>query len=182
MSKEILRSAGIPIPAGELAITLQAGLASAERIGYPIVLKAQAAKLSHKTDAGGVVLNLRDENEFEAGWDRLHANLAAAAPGLKLDGVLVEKMCARGVELIVGARNDPDWGPVLLVGLGGIFAEALHDVRILVPGISLQQIADELRSLKGAALLDGYRGTRCRGSTGSRRDCAAPRRVAPRSS
>jgi acyl-CoA synthetase (NDP forming) len=159
MSKGILKSAGIPIPAGELAITVQAGLASAERIGYPIVLKAQAAKLSHKSDAGGVVLNLRDENEFEAGWDRLHANIAAAAPELKLDGVLVEKMCTRGVELIVGARNDPDWGPVLLVGMGGIFAEALKDVRILVPGISLQQIADELRSLKGAGLLAGYRGT-----------------------
>ncbi len=159
MSKQILGSAGIPIPAGELAITVQAGLASAERIGYPIVLKAQAAKLSHKTDAGGVVLNIRDENELEAAWDRLHANLAAAVPGLKLDGVLVEKMCGTGVELIVGARNDPDWGPVLLVGMGGIFAEALQDVRILVPGISLQQIADELRSLKGAALLDGYRGT-----------------------
>ena len=73
-----------------------------------------------------MVLNLRDEAALGAGWDKLHASVAKARPGLALDGVLVEAMARPGVELILGARNDKDWGPVLVIGLGGVFAEHLH--------------------------------------------------------
>ena len=92
------------------------------------------------------------------GWDKLHANIAAARPGLVLDGVLVEGMASRGVELIVGARNDPAWGPVILVGFGGVAAELLHDVRLLPAGLSEEEIAAEIRQLRMAPLLDGFRG------------------------
>ncbi|MQP64679.1 CoA-binding protein [Niveispirillum sp. SYP-B3756] len=157
-SKAVLSALGVPVPDGIMATSLAEAQQAAERIGYPVVLKAQAAALSHKSDVGGVVLNLDGPQALAAGWARLTGALAQARPGLVLDGVLVEKMGPRGTELIVGAHNDPEWGPVLLVGLGGVMAEALHDVRLLPPDLSRDAIEAELLRLKGAALLRGFRG------------------------
>lgn len=157
-SKRLIAAAGLPVPEGALATTADDATAIAAHIGYPVVLKAQSSALPHKTEVGGVVLNLRDCNEVLEAWQRIHANLRSARPGLHLDGMLVEKMSAPGTELIVGARNDPNWGPVLLVGLGGIFAEALDDVRLLVPGVSFDQVLHQLCQLKGSALLQGFHG------------------------
>lgn len=159
LSKKALAAVGVPVPKGVMVQGLPAALEAAAKIGFPVVLKAQSAALSHKSDAGGVVLGLADPAALGAGWDRLHADLARAKPGLVLDGVLIEGMAARGTELIVGARNDPDWGPILLVGLGGIWAEALRDVRLLPPDLSVEAVAAELGKLKGAALLRGVRGS-----------------------
>ncbi len=161
-AKTILAAAGIAVPPGELATTLDEAKQIAGRIGYPVALKAQSADLSHKSDAGGVVLRLADAAALEAGWAKMHANIARARPGLTLDGVLVEAMGTPGVELILGARNDPDWGPILVVGLGGVFAEALHDVRVLAPDLDAAAIADEIMKLKGAALLRPFRGAPAR--------------------
>lgn len=158
-AKAALAPTGVRFPQGALARTADEARAIADRIGYPVVLKAQARELSHKSDVGGVVLGLGDADELAAGWLRLQANLAAHAPGVLLDGVLVEKMGARGVELIVGARNDPEWGPVVLVGFGGVQAEILKDVRLLPAGLSASAVAGELRKLKSGALLDGWRGS-----------------------
>ncbi|MEO9131854.1 MAG: acetate--CoA ligase family protein, partial [Sphingomonas sp.] len=157
-SKALLGARGIAFPRHELATTKAEAQAAAERLGYPIVLKAQAAALPHKSDAGGVIVGLADADAVAAGWDQLHANIATARPGLALDGVLVEGMAARGVELIVGARNDPAWGPVILVGFGGVAAELLHDVRLLPTGLSQDEIMAEIRQLRMAPLLDGFRG------------------------
>jgi acyl-CoA synthetase (NDP forming) len=157
-SKEVLKALGIAIPAGALARTVDDAQRIASEIGFPVVLKAQSRDLSHKSDAGGVVLNVDSPDAVKIAWDRLHADLARAMPSLRLDGVLVERMAAKGVELIVGGRNDPEWGPVVLVGLGGVLAEALHDVRLLPPDLSVDAITDELHQLKGAALLRGFRG------------------------
>lgn len=157
-SKALLGARGIAFPRHELATTKAEAQAAAERLGYPVVLKAQAAALPHKSDAGGVIIGLADADAVAAGWDKLHANIADARPGLALDGVLVEGMAARGVELIVGARNDPAWGPVILVGFGGVAAELLHDVRLLPTGLSEDEIAAEIRQLRMAPLLDGFRG------------------------
>jgi acetate---CoA ligase (ADP-forming) len=161
-AKQILADAGIAIPKGEFVTDLESAKVAARRIGYPVALKAQAAALAHKSDAGGVALRLGDEVALVAGWNNLHADVAKAKPGLRLDGVLVEAMAKPGVELILGARNDPDWGPVLVIGLGGVFAEALHDVRVLPPNLDAAAIADELARLKGAALLQAFRGTATR--------------------
>jgi len=155
----MLAAAGIPIPPGGFARTLDEAAVIASRIGYPVALKAQSPDLSHKTDAGGVVLGLGDAAQLAEGWRRLHANVGAAVPGLELDGVLVETMAKRGVELIVGARNDDDWGPVVLVGLGGVLAELLHDSRLLPADLPADAIIRELHLLKSAALLKGYRGS-----------------------
>ena len=136
----------------------------AAKIGYPVVLKAQSALLSHKSDAGGVALNLATPEAVAIAWERMHEDIAGARPGLVLDGVLVEKMGGRGAELIVGAQSDPEWGPVLLVGFGGVLAEALHDVRLLPPDLSVEAIESELLQLKSAALVARFSrlsGARC---------------------
>ncbi|MCZ9766407.1 acetate--CoA ligase family protein [Pseudomonas aeruginosa] len=157
-AKNLLTPLGIPFPVGAFCTTIEETLAAAERIGYPVVLKAQSARLSHKSDAGGVVLNLGDAEELRKGWERLHANIAAHDAKLFLDGVLLEGMCPRGIELIIGAKSDPDWGPVVLVGFGGVEAEILHDIRLLTPDMPEETIIGELYKLKQAALLRGFRG------------------------
>jgi acyl-CoA synthetase (NDP forming) len=157
-AKALLAAAGIAVPSGALVTDLAAAQQAASRIGYPVALKAQAAALAHKSDAGGVILRIADAAALADGWRRLHADVARARPGLALDGVLVETMARPGLELIVGARRDPDWGPVLLIGLGGIWAEVLHDVRVLPPDLAADAIACELGTLKAAALLTGFRG------------------------
>jgi acyl-CoA synthetase (NDP forming) len=157
-AKEILSVFGVALPKGRFARDIDEAVAAATAIGYPVVLKAQSADLSHKSDAGGVVLNLADAQALRQGWERLYANIARARPGMVLDGVLVEAMGKRGVELIVGARNDRDWGPVLLVGMGGVMAELLHDARLIPANLPVDEIAAELLKLKCAPLLRGFRG------------------------
>lgn len=158
-AKALLAPLGIPFPQGGFAETIDEARAVAATVGYPVAIKAQAAALSHKSDAGGVILNIADEAALETAWDRLYGNVAAYDADIALDGALIEGMGARGTELIVGARNDPDWGPVILVGFGGVTAELLHDVRLLPVDLTHEAILAELRSLKQGALLDGYRGS-----------------------
>ncbi len=158
-AKELLAPLGFRFPAGRFVTTLEEAQRAAKTIGFPVALKAQSADLPHKSDAGGVVLDLRDADSVAAGWKKLHANIAHHRPGLVLDGVLVEKMGRRGVELIVGARNDPDWGPVILAGFGGVQAEILQDVRLLTPDLTLDGIVRELHLLKSGVLLRGFRGS-----------------------
>jgi acyl-CoA synthetase (NDP forming) len=157
-AKRILAAIGIPVGAARLATTCDEALDAAAEIGFPVVLKAQSAALSHKSDAGGVVLDLRDRDAVVAGWTALQHDVAAALPALALDGVLVERMAPRGIELILGGRNDPDWGAVTLVGFGGLFAEAVEDVRLLPADLPVAAIEGELLALKSAKLLRGFRG------------------------
>jgi len=158
LGKKVLAAAGISVPAGELARTADEAAAIAKRIGYPVVLKAQAAALSHKTEAGGVMLNLNDEAALRAAWTAMHERIAKAAPGVTLDGCLVEKMSPRGLELMIGAKRDPAWGSVLLLGLGGIWVEALGDVRLLPVDADEAQVIEALHKLRTAKLLTGFRG------------------------
>lgn len=158
-AKELLSQVSIPFPAGGFAATAAEAKAIANKVGYPVAIKAQSAELSHKSDAGGVLLNIADDAAMDAAWDKLYGNVAAYDAGIALDGAQVEAMGKRGVELIVGARNDPEWGPVVLVGFGGVTAELLHDVRLLPVDLTHDAIVAELRALKQGALLDGYRGS-----------------------
>ena len=158
-AKQLLAPVGIPCPAGGFAANAEEAKAIAAHVGYPVAIKAQAAALSHKSDAGGVLLNITDDAALDAAWERLYGNVAAYDAAIALDGAQVEAMGKRGVELIVGARNDPDWGPVILVGFGGVTAELLNDVRLLPVDLTHDAIIAELRQLKQGALLDGYRGS-----------------------
>jgi acyl-CoA synthetase (NDP forming) len=158
--KEIFARLGVPIPRGKLAGTAAEARAIAAAIGYPVALKAQADTLAHKSDVGGVIVGVADDAELETAFARLLANVKSHLPNLSLDGVLIEAMAPKGgLEMIVGAKRDPHWGPVLLVGLGGVWTEALHDARLLPAGASADEIGLELRQLKGAALLGGMRGS-----------------------
>jgi acyl-CoA synthetase (NDP forming) len=159
IAKGLLADAGFPVPKGIFVQDLDTARRATAAIGFPVVLKAQSAALSHKSDAGGVVLGITDDTSLVAGWTKLHANIASAQPGLELDGVLVEAMTAKGLEIILGARNDKDWGPILIIGLGGIWAEALHDTRLLPADLEAAAIAAEFRKLRGAEILAGARGS-----------------------
>ncbi len=158
LGKRLLAAIGIGVPRGRLARTPDEAVAIATEIGFPVALKAQAATLTHKTEAGGVLLGLADANAVRTGTAALFANLAAHDPTLALDGVLVEAMAPPGVELILGARRDPAWGAVLVLGLGGILVEALDDVRVLAAGATVPEIIADLRRLRAAKLLDAFRG------------------------
>ena len=157
--KALLAMLGIAVPEGALARNPDEASEIAERVGYPVVLKAQAAALAHKSDAGGVVLNIADNAALMRAWDGVAAAVRKAQPDLALDGMLVEAMAPPGLELVVGARREKGWGPILTVGLGGIWIEALHDIRIVPADIDHDGVIEELRKLKGAALLRGGRGT-----------------------
>ncbi|MDF8332020.1 acetate--CoA ligase family protein [Novosphingobium cyanobacteriorum] len=158
-AKQLLGPAGISFPKGRFAASADEAVAAADAVGYPVAMKAQAAALGHKSDAGGVLLNLADGAAVHEAWTRIHANVAAYSDSIRLDGVLIEAMGKRGMEMIVGAKNDPDWGPVVLAGFGGVTAEILQDVRLLTADMTEEAVVTELMKLKSAALLAGYRGS-----------------------
>lgn len=158
-SKALLTQAGITFGPRKFTTNLNDAVIAANTLGYPVALKAQAEQLSHKSDAGGVALGITDEQALRTAWERMYANVQAYDAGITLDGILVERMGQRGLELIIGAKNDPQWGPVILAGLGGITAEVMHDVRLLDASLSHAEIIAELNQLKSAALFHGFRGT-----------------------
>jgi acyl-CoA synthetase (NDP forming) len=148
----------MPIPAGALARTADEALAIAGAIGFPVVLKAQSPDLPHKSEAGGVIVGIADEAALRIGWERLRADVDRHRPGIMLEGVLVEAMSRRGVEVLVGAKRDAEWGPVLLFGAGGILIEILADVALLPADAAREDVAGALARLNVAKLLDGVRG------------------------
>src|SRR5947209_8409738 len=156
--KRYLAALGIAVPNGALARDIAEAKTIAQRVGYPVALKAQAAALAHKSDAGGIALNVADATALEAAWTRMMERVAAARPDVTLDGILLEAMARPGTELIVGARRDPEWGPVVMVGLGGIWTEALNDVRLMPSDLSRERIIAEIGRLKSARVLQGLRG------------------------
>lgn len=158
-AKDLLGPLGFPFPQGGFAASADTAAEAADVVGYPVAMKAQAQRLGHKSDAGGVILNLADAEAVREAWHRIHANVAAYDASITLDGVLIEKMGARGMEMIVGGRNDPEWGAVVLAGFGGVTAEILQDVCLFTPDMTEAQIVSGLMGLKSAALLAGYRGS-----------------------
>lgn len=158
-AKTLLAGLGVQVPPGDLARNADEATAIAARIGYPVVLKAQAADLPHKSDVGGVALSIADDAGLREAWTRMMADVGRARPELVLDGLLVEKMGERGLEMILAARRDPDWGVILVVGLGGVWTETMKDFRILPADLSEADIAEEILRLKAASLLSGGRGT-----------------------
>ncbi|WP_198045865.1 acetate--CoA ligase family protein [Novosphingobium aquimarinum] len=158
LGKDLLRTLGIPVPEGALATTVDEAHAIAARIGYPVVIKAQAATLAHKSDVGGVLLNIADEAALTAAWKTLHANIGAVA----LDGVLVEKMSSPGVEMILGASMDEEWGASVMVGLGGVLTEALAAITLIPADATHEQAKTKILALRGASLFGAFRGKAAR--------------------
>jgi acyl-CoA synthetase (NDP forming) len=158
-AKELLRPLGIPFPESKFAASADEAASAAEAIGYPVVMKAQAAALGHKSDAGGVILNLKTADDVRAAFARMYDNVAAYDASIALDGVLIEQMGKMGTEMIVGAKNDPEWGSVVLAGFGGVTAEILKDVKLFTPDLGVEPVKKGLLGLKQAAILKGYRGS-----------------------
>jgi acetate---CoA ligase (ADP-forming) len=162
VAKSYLAGLGVPVPNGVLARDLAAATAAAAQIGYPVALKLQAAALPHKSDAGGVVLDIGDPVALTTAWRCMHQAVRQHHCDLAIDGVLVEAMAKGGLEMIVGARRDRDWGPVVVIGLGGIWAEALQDILVLPPDLDPAELGTALKTLKAAPLLEGARGAPAR--------------------
>ncbi|HWE71705.1 MAG TPA: acetate--CoA ligase family protein [Stellaceae bacterium] len=157
-AKEFLRAAGIAVPQGALAPNIIQARAIASRLGYPVALKIQSPDIPHKSDVGGVMLGILTPDALDTAWEQMETRVAASCPQAKIEGVLVERMASPGFEMILGARRDRDWGPIVMVGLGGIWTEALEDVRLFPAGLSPDAIVEEIAQLKGAKVLAGVRG------------------------
>ncbi|WP_337157244.1 acetate--CoA ligase family protein [Pseudomonas putida] len=157
-SKQALRAFGLPVPAGVLSTPEQA-LEDAARVGYPLVLKAVSAQLPHKTEAGAVALNLRDADALQAALGQMRERIAAYAPGVAFDQVLLEPMAqAPLAELIVGIKREDDFALALVIGAGGVLVELLKDsVNLLLPTTD-GAIRNAVLGLRSAALLQGFRG------------------------
>jgi acyl-CoA synthetase (NDP forming) len=153
---DAVAAAGIPPPASALATTPAEAVAHAERIGYPVALKLHSPKPIHKTEVGGVVLGLRDGVAVEAAARDLFETIAGS-PELACDGLLVQEMVA-GLELIAGLRVDPQYGPIVLLGLGGIFVEAFDDLALRLLPVNDGDVRAMLAELRGAKLFAEFRG------------------------
>ena len=155
---EILAPYDIDCGAGGLASSAEAAAELAEAIGGPVALKIQSRGIPHKSEAGGVKLNLTGNAEIEKAYSEILANAESHAADAEIDGVLVRPMAGEGVEMILGLKHDEAFGPMLLVGLGGIFVEVLKDVLLLPTPLAKEEALAALDRLKGAAMLDGVRG------------------------
>lgn len=156
----VLEHYGIPTIASAVATSLDEAITVAEKIGYPLAIKVISSDISHKTDVGGVQLNLRDAVALQKAYEEMMAQVKLAFPQAKIDGVLVQPMATGGRELILGGRQDPQFGPVVLVGLGGIFVEVFEEVVVRVAPISRREAHEMVKSLRGYAVLAGARGSK----------------------
>ncbi|MGI8854550.1 MAG: acetate--CoA ligase family protein, partial [Thermomicrobiales bacterium] len=154
-AKEILALYGIPVTRESLATTADAAVAAARAIGYPVVLKIESPAIAHKTEAGGVVLDVRDDAAARTGFATIIANARRYKPDARIAGVLVQEMVTGGREMILGMTRDPAYGPVVAVGLGGVFVEVLQDIVLGVPPLTEHDSRAMLARLRGAAILDG---------------------------
>ncbi len=154
-AKEVLSLYGIPVTRESLATTAEMAVAAAQAIGYPVALKIESSDIAHKTEAGGVLLDVRDDAAVRGGFATIVANARRYDPGARIAGVLVQEMVAGGREMILGMTRDPAYGPVVAVGMGGVFVEVLNDIALGVPPITDRDSRAMLARLRGAAILNG---------------------------
>ena len=157
-AKRILAEYGIAVTQEALATTADAAVAAAKRIGYPVAIKVQSPDISHKTEAQAVQLGIADDAELEAAFEEVLANARAYKAGARIDGVLVQEMVKGGIEAILGITNDPLFGPAVMFGLGGIFAEVLKDVSFRLAPVTLSVAREMIEEIKGYPVLAGARG------------------------
>lgn len=159
-SKELLTAYGIPVVRPEMAGTAEEAVAIADALGYPVVLKVRSPDIVHKTDVGGVMLGLADANAVREAFGRIVSSARERRPDARIEGVTVQRMvsAANGVELIVGARKDPTFGPVILLGAGGVATELFQDRALELPPLNERLARRMAESLRSWPLLRGYRG------------------------
>jgi acetyl coenzyme A synthetase (ADP forming)-like protein len=157
-SKSIFKAYGLPIVRSDLATSEDEAVKLAESYGYPIVMKIVSPDILHKSDAGGVKVNINSEAEIREAYQTILTNAKAHKPDAEIHGILVQEMAPWGTETIVGSVNDVTFGPTVMFGLGGIFVEVLKDVVFRVAPISDMEAIKMLDAIRGAPILDGVRG------------------------
>lgn len=150
---------GVPVSPSILTRSADAAVAHARTLGGAVVLKIVSPDIAHKTEVGGVRLRLQGDAEIAAAWYEIDANVRRAAPQARIDGILVAPMRDGGVELFVGSARDPDWGRVIVAGLGGIWVEVLKDSALRVLPVQRADVLEMLQGLRAAKILQGYRGS-----------------------
>ena len=157
-AKEILRAYGFNVPEGRLATSVDEAVATAEQIGYSVAMKISSPDILHKSDIGGVKLNLSNADQVRDAYDLMMMRIRRSAPEAQLNGVYIEQMGKRGREIIIGMTRDPQFGPMLMFGLGGIFVEVMKDVTFYLAPITADEAMQMLKATKSYALLLGARG------------------------
>ncbi len=158
-AKTICTEYGISVTKFSLAKNEKEAAAMADQIGYPIVLKIVSPDIIHKTEAGGVLVNLKTAADVAAGYNKIIENAAKYKADAKIVGVLVQEMAPQATEVIVGALKDPQFGQTVMFGLGGIFVELLKDVNFRVAPLTAEDAKEMITGLKAYPLLTGYRKT-----------------------
>lgn len=158
-AKSILRAYGIRTPDGGLVTSSNEAVALAEKIGYPLVMKVVSPDVIHKSDVGGVILNLKDKEQVSSAYDSMMKKVLTQVPGARITGANLEKMCPSGSrEIIIGVTRDPQFGPLVMFGQGGIFVELLKDVKFSLAPVNEAVALEMVKQIKTYPLLSGYRG------------------------
>jgi acetyltransferase len=157
-AKAILRAYEFNVPPGSIAATAEEAVECAEKIGYPVAMKVSSPDIIHKSDIGGVKLGLGSPEMVRDAFDLMMLRIRQRVPDARIEGVYLEKMCRRGREIILGMTRDPQFGPMLMFGLGGIFVEVMKDVTFHIAPITHDEAMQMLESTKSFALLKGVRG------------------------
>lgn len=156
--QEVLRAYGFPLPKSELAKNENEAVKIAKKIGYPVVMKIASPQIIHKSDAGGVKVNLTNENEVKAAFKEIIKNAKKYNKKAQIKGVLIVEMVKGGKEMIIGSKLEPGFGPVIMLGMGGIYVEVLKDVTFRLAPVTEREVNDMISSIKTKKLLEGVRG------------------------
>ena len=156
--KTILKSIGIKVSEPVLAGLKTEAVAVAKKMGYPVVMKVISPQITHKSDIGGVKLNLMSDSQVRTAYTEIMKAVAKKAPKATIDGVSIQKMAKPGLELVIGMTKDPQFGPMLMFGLGGIFVEVLKDVSFRILPLSKEDARDMIRGIRSYHMLEGFRG------------------------
>jgi len=156
--QEVLRAYGLPLPQSALAKTEQEAVKIAKKIGYPVVLKIASPQIIHKSDAGGVKVNIQNDKDVHSAFKEIIKNAKKYNKNAVIQGVLVVEMVKGGKEMIIGSKQEPGFGPVLMLGMGGIYVEILKDVTFRLAPVTDKEAEDMIASIKTKKLLEGVRG------------------------
>jgi len=157
-AKKLFSLYGMPVTRIQVARTEEEAVKAAKKIGFPIVLKIVSPQILHKSDAGGVIVGVKDEQGIRDGYKKIIANAKNYKADAEITGVLIQEMAPKGTEIIVGSTTDPTFGPTIMFGLGGIFVEVLKDVSFRVVPIDVVDAMEMMDEIKAKKILDGVRG------------------------
>ncbi len=158
-AKAVVEGYGIPVTKVRVAHSVDEAIKAAEEIGFPVVLKIISPDIIHKSDVGGVIVNIKDSAGVKKAYEMILANVKKNKPDAKVVGMLVQEFAPQGLEVIIGLIRDPQFGPTVMFGLGGVFVEVFKDVSFRVAPLTEHDAEDMINEIKAKPLLYGYRGS-----------------------